>query len=390
MSETEKDEPRADDAEFDEPALQLESDTHAGKAAKPGGGVATSIAWLALFLALLSVAALGYLYLEKYRAADAVSDASAVIGEHRRATEEQLETAQNALSDMRDELAQLQAGDTDKDAVLESLQGEIDDLGETAEQLDSIAPRLANLERSIAAMQGFSVDNRNTFLLAEAEYYMQIANAQLQLAANPELASMALTQADDRLAQIGDPALLEVRRAVADEQAALEVMEKPDVAGVALTLASLARVVDSLPIRQSSAEGGPADDSDARDASGMQRAWGAVKGAVSGLVTYTPPSDAEAPLLVPQAEPMLRSNLALQLQAARLALLRGEQALFEQSIDDANQWLADYFDNKAEPVRSARQTLDDIKDDYSKVAAPDISTSLRLLRQYQTLADGQQ
>jgi uroporphyrin-3 C-methyltransferase len=219
---------------------------------------------------------------------------------------------------------------------------------------------------------------------------MQIANAQLQLAANPELASMALTQADDRLAQIGDPALLEVRRALANEQAALEVMEKPDIAGVALTLASLARVVDSLPLRQSSPERDASGAGDAADAGGVQRAWGAVKGAVSGLVTYTPPNDADAPLLTPDAEPLIRSNLALQLQAARLALLRGEQELFEQSLDDSDQWLAHYFDASAEPVRSARDTLTEIKGDYRKVAAPDISASLRLLRQYQTLADGQQ
>ena len=108
---------------------------------------------------------------------------------------------------------------------------------------------MTNLERSVASLQGVSMDARNTYLVAEAEYYLQIANAQLQLAGNPYLASLALDQADDRLLQVGDPALTDVRRAIADEAAALEIMEQPDVAGLSLTLASLARVVESLPLR---------------------------------------------------------------------------------------------------------------------------------------------
>ncbi|MDX1516784.1 MAG: uroporphyrinogen-III C-methyltransferase, partial [Woeseiaceae bacterium] len=216
---------------------------------------------------------------------------------------------------------------------------------------------------------------------------LQIANAQLQLAGNPYLASLALAQADDRLLQLADPGLTDVRRAIANERAALDVMEKPDIAGVTLTLSSLARVADALPLR--TAAGDESDDGDATDdaPSGAARAWGAVKGAFTGLVKHTPPGDIDAPLLTPDAEPLIRSNLALQLQAARLALLRGERSIFDQSLDDASAWLQTYFDTGSEPVSSALTTLSEIREDYAVSAPPDISGSLRLLRQYKALTE---
>jgi uroporphyrin-3 C-methyltransferase len=187
--------------------------------------------------------------------------------------------------------------------------------------------------------------------------------------------------------QLGDPALTEVRRAIANEVAALDVMEKPDVGGVALTLSSLARVVDSLPLRHIAGARSDDPDSNTLEQSGAARAWGAVKGAFTGLVKHTPPGDDKAPLLTPGSEPLIRSNLALQLQAARLALLRGEQQVFEHSIDDARAWLNSYFDTATEPVNSTLETLAEIREGYSSSAPPDISGSLRLLRQYQTLSE---
>lgn len=252
---------------------------------------------------------------------------------------------------------------------------------------DSLPSRLSNLESSMSSLQGVSAGARNTWLLAEAEYYMQIANAQLQLAGNPHLATLALGMADERIVQLSDPALTEVRQAIADELAALEVMDKPDIQGITLTLSSLARVVDSLPLRQI-AEAKADDNAEIDpDLSGVDRAWASVKGAVSGLVKVTGPDQTAIPLLTPDAVYFLRTNLTLQLQAARLALLRGEQAVFRQSLDDAAAWLEQYFDAESAQVGSALETIDEIRGGMLAVTTPDISQSLRLLRQYKTLVE---
>jgi uroporphyrin-3 C-methyltransferase len=109
-------------------------------------------------------------------------------------------------------------------------------------------------------------------------------------------------------------------------------MEKPDIAGATLTLASLARVVESLPLASTARAADEKPHPDDEEQSGVDRAWSSMKSAMSGLVKVTPPDEATVSFLSPDAEYFLRSNLALQLQSARLALLRGEQAVFEQTL----------------------------------------------------------
>jgi uroporphyrin-3 C-methyltransferase len=123
------------------------------------------------------------------------------------------------------------------------------------------------------------------------------------------------------------------------------------------------------------------------DQNGMDRAWASVKGAVANLVRVTPPDETAAPLLTPDAIYFLRANLTLQLQAARLALLRGEQAVFDQSLDDAAAWLNTYFDAESAQVESALQTIAEIRGAMFAVTPPDISESLRLLRQFNSIAE---
>ena len=73
-----------------------------------------------------------------------------------------------------------------------------------------------------------------------------------------------------------------------------------------------------------------------------------------------------------------------------VALLRGEQAVFEQSLADADDWLRDYFDTNSAQVRGARATLEEIRSSMVVVSPPDISASLQLLRQYNNLSGAAQ
>jgi len=108
---------------------------------------------------------------------------------------------------------------------------------------------------------------------------------------------------------------------------------------------------------------------------------------VTGLVKVTPPEQDRPAILTPDSEYFLRNNIALQLQSARLALLRGEQAVFEQAIDDTSALLNDYFDTNSEQVVSTLETLAEIRGSVFTTSAPDISESLKLLRQFQSLSE---
>ena len=140
---------------------------------------------------------------------------------------------------------------------------------------------------------------------------------------------------------MGDPRLMNIRQTLSDELRALEAMDTPDTAGITLTLASLAATVESLPLKQEAAarEDETTGTGINPELTGMDRAMASLRNAVDGIVSVRRADEAMQPMIAPEAQYFLRANLALQLQAARLALLRGEEVVFRQSLDDADDWL---------------------------------------------------
>lgn len=384
MSETSKEqelEP-VDEAAAPEPEVAAEDKSpgaEAGEDAQPSRQRGNGVAWLALLVSLIAAAAVGYTLSVDWLAAKDDSTDVAVAGLDKRisATRESLSSLDKRLAELGEQGSVVAAG-------ADALRQELD---ERMTGLDALPGRLSTLESSVSSLAGISTGTRDTWLLAEAEYYMQIANAQLQLANNPHLAALALEMADERVVQIGNPALIDVRRAIADELAALDVMEKPDIAGATLTLASLARVVESLPLGSAEKSVQEEPQADDEQQNGLNRAWSSMKNAMSGLVKVTPPDQAKLALLSPDAEYFLRNNLALQLQSARLALLRGEQTVFQQTLDDTNTLISRYFDIDSAQVISAQETLAEIRNSVFTSSVPDISGSLNLLRQFRTLSE---
>ncbi len=369
----------AEEPPVEEQATPVEKPAVADKPKRERSG--NSVAWLAFLVALIAFAAAGYVAWNDWRGA---SDTS--VEDQIARLDSRITSSTQPLADLEARIAALDARDPGVDAAIEKLRRELD---ERIRLLSALPARISTLEGSVASLAGVSEGARDAWILAESEYYMQIANAQLQLANNPHLASLALRMADERIVQLANPALTDVRRAISDELASLDVMEKPDIEGATLTLASLARVVDSLPLANHADAAEQAPETDP-DQSGPGRAWSSVKSAMSGLVKVTPPERAKLLQLSPDAEYFLRNNIALQLQSARIALLRGEQAIFEQTLDDTSALLNDYFDTGSASVNGALETIAEIRTHVFTTATPDISESLRLLRQFRTLNENAQ
>jgi len=380
MSDEQNDIQTTEDAEFPIEDTQPAEQAEERPAEKTGRG--NGVAWLAVLLAAIALAAVGYTVVNDWLSADDSGETE--ISGRIEALDRRADLVDDALATFDSSLGEITHPDYSGDIA--ELRSGLGDLEKKSELIDSLPTRMSTIENSVASLAGISAGARETFLLAEAEYYLQIANAQLQLANNPQLATLALGMADERVTQLSDPGLTAIRRAISDELAALEVMEKPDLEGATLTLASLARVVESLPLASATPEGDVVEEDDSEQ-SGVDRAWGSVKDAMSGLVRVTPPDQAKLALISPDAEYFLRNNIALQLQSARLALLRGEQAIFEQTLDDTSALLNTYFDSGSAQVQSAQLTIAEIREDVFTSSAPDISESLRLLRQFRTLRE---
>ena len=336
-------------------------------------------ALLSLIVAAVALAAVAWLAMTRPPVAEPyVQDTSAVS-----ALEAQVAAAERSMKQLRDRLEALGNRDVVSSRELADIQQQME---RRVQLYESLPGRMDNVEDTMAAIRGISTGVRDTWLLAEAEYYMQIANAQLQLAGNPHLARLALLQADERIRQLANPALTNIRRTLATELQALESMNRSDIEGITLTLASLADVVESLPMRSdvtpTTADAVAHDE----ELSGYDRAVESLRSTMSGVVSVRRTDENIRPLIAPESAYFLRANLALQLQTARLALLRSEKAVFQQSLDDAASWLGEFYDPDSAQVQGAQKTISEIRESMIDIETPDISESLRQLRQFSALA----
>ncbi len=364
-------------ARDEEPAAAEPAAPTTAEAPRARRGAAGAVAALALLVALAAAGGVGWLAWSGRG-----EDASAAAG--RRATEAALEDLDRKVGDLDSALAEVRGRLDGLDRSARDRAEREDELTESLdalrERVQSLPPRVASLESAVSSLAGISSGSRRAWLLAEAEHYMEIANSELQLAGDPEQALLALRFAEERIRSLEDPALNGVRQALANEIRAVGAMEKPDVAGVTMTLASLADHVASLPLAQDVAAREQEPAAPEEQASGFARALASVKAAFSDVVSVRRTDEAVQPLLSPDAEYFLRENLALRLQIARLAVLRGEQGVLDQALADVSDWLRRWFDADSRAVQSALATIDEIRQADWSVSPPDISTSLRLLR----------
>jgi uroporphyrin-3 C-methyltransferase len=171
------------------------------------------------------------------------------------------------------------------------------------------------------------------------------------------------------------------RAQLASEIAALRALPRPDLAGSALELGSLAARVDALPVAGTVAA--PGSEATPAAQSAWRRALARVRAALAGLVTVRR-SNGEQFTPLPEQRYFLYRSLELELEAARLALLRGEAAEYTQSIEAAERALQTRFDADDPGVQSALATLGKLKGIELVPAWPDISGSLAELRRSET------
>jgi uroporphyrin-3 C-methyltransferase len=239
--------------------------------------------------------------------------------------------------------------------------------------------RIARIERSLDNIPGVANQARSAWLLAEAEYFLRIANAQLNLAGNVDVSLRALALADEKLRDLADPGLTRVRSLLSDEQTALRAVPQPDAEGIVLALGSLARALDTLPLdRNAPGRFGAAGSADT-DESGLQRAWRVIMEAFFSIISVKRDDNSVTPLMSAAEESMLIRTLDIELQIGRLALIRNEKDLYQRSLQAVTERLEIYFDTESAEVIAAMATVEKAAAVELPDELPNISGSLALL-----------
>ncbi len=231
------------------------------------------------------------------------------------------------------------------------------------------------------AMQQQSGYDKRPWQMAESAYLLRLANHRLQLEDDIEGAIIGLQSADQILKAIADPALLSTREQLARELTQLKMLEQVDHDGLSAQLISLAESIRHLPIQgieiielQRLVEKEAAADVEEWQ-SVIDRVWSEMR----SLVVITRNDKPVAPLIPADQQSYLYHNIELQLESARLALLKGDQKIWSASLAFAKNWLYDYFDHDKAAVKNSLELLHQLEKLNVSPELPDISAALRLL-----------
>ena len=274
--------------------------------------------------------------------------------------------------------------------VIDNIKGdkEISPLEENLEKqlqlLKSIPTRMSLVEDRIGSLVGVSSDTRNAFLISEAEYYLEVANFQLQILNSPKQASLALHIANQRIKQIPDSNLIDVQQAISNEIDMLEEIIIIDLEKIILQIINLTEITEALSFEKLSNTSKIEEVVDL-DEKNVVHAWNSTKKAISNLVQITPLDSPKILSKSYESERLLKSNLQLQLQLLALALMQREQAVFEMAINNIDITLDNFYDSNNEQIDNIKTIIADIKSEASSLSVPDISGSLSLLSQFKKM-----
>jgi len=232
--------------------------------------------------------------------------------------------------------------------------------------------------------------NKRQWLIAEAEYLASVANTRLLLAGDVETAIIALQTADQKLRENGAPMTYAVRKQIAKEISLLKSAELPDIVGISSQLLALESTVAKMDISEPHAGTAQSPSIGKGDTSpipeNIQETLNEAWENFSKLIVVRRHDRPTSALMTPEQVELIRKNLALKLEAARLALIKQHETLYKASITISIEWLNDYFDANNASVSAAIEQLKQLRNATIKAALPSIHLSLKMIQELPILA----
>lgn len=243
--------------------------------------------------------------------------------------------------------------------------------GEWSKGQQSLQDEMKNLQGRVLDL---NEKRPNDWMLAEAEYLVRMAGRKLWLEHDLVSAITLLSNADERVAALNDPSLMEVRKAMAEDIAKLKTLPTLDREGLTLKIAALSDQVDQLPMNAvSMPEAEKQPDQTVSETvddwqSNLKKNWVHF---TENFITIRRRDGAVEALLSPQQEIYLRENLKTKLLQAQLAVYREQQELYADSLDKAKTWTQQYFDQDDSATRYVLSEIDKLKGEQVKFDYPD-------------------
>lgn len=241
-----------------------------------------------------------------------------------------------------------------------------------ADQLQtSQSQQLKELEAKVAAISGSDAKN---WLLAQADFLVKLAGRKLWSDQDVTTAGALLKSADESLAEMNDPSLIDVRRALTEDIASLASVSQIDFDGIILKLNQLSNQVDDLRLADNNSDEAPMDEDDGEVSSSLTewrqnlvKSW---HNFMSEFITVRRRDSSAEPLLAPNQDVYLRENIRSRLLVAAQAVPRHQNEVYQQSLETVSTWVRAYFDVNDPTTKAFLSQLDELSQQSINMDVP--------------------
>lgn len=243
------------------------------------------------------------------------------------------------------------------DQYQQHLQRLQDQLQQSQQRETRLLSRVDTLSAKVRTLEGSTLSQWH---IAEVEYLLNLANQRLMTVHDVATSRELLVSADKILQQLDDYSLFPVRQALAEDLAVLQTATQVNRQNIWLQLQAIANLVPTLTVLdnqqrladlvQPATDSSEATSNDAGTEAG--RSWQTVAEDVvmdtwarfTDLFRITTGrTDPVEIILTDEQEQLIRQKMQLLIEQGQLALLTSQQSIYQQSLQQASQWLTRYF-----------------------------------------------
>lgn len=288
---------------------------------------------------------------------------------------QQISGYQTQIAAIQSQLANVQQSSSGKDTHFNQA---LDDFSKLhTEKLDMTRNEFKTALDQVLRLLG---KTRTDWMIADAEYLLNVANQRLMLTGDVATAKLAMEAADARLRESEDAAVYKVREQVVKELDALSKIGVLDVVGLYAKINALQQAANQLNVKlpfvgKQEKVVEPAQNNASPDAGLLDKALVGMKDIVSIKHVDVP----VAGILTKEEAQFSLQQIKVRLDMVKMSLLQQNEALYLASIADVRQWLKENF------------TLDAIGNDFLtklneleaikiRSQLPNISESLTMLK----------
>lgn len=290
--------------------------------------------------------------------------------------------AQNANTDaLATQLTALQKQQEQQQASLETtIKQQATALQESDRQQANLARELDEVQQKVATISG---SDAKTWLLAQSDFLVKLAGRKLWSDQDVTTAAALLKSADASLADMNDPSLIAVRRALTDDISALSAITQVDYDGIILKLNQLSNQVDNLRLADNNTDDTPMD-SDGSELSSTVTEWRqnltkSWHNFMDSFITIRRRDETAVPLLAPNQDVYLRENIRSRLLVAAQAVPRHQDETYKQSLENVSTWVRAYYDTNDSVTKSFLDELDSLSQQSINMDVPQTLESQPLL-----------